>query len=145
GMQPAVAGGQHALRRLFHRPGFGGAEVVRQKAADCRFGGDLADLAAADAVSQGHGDALGSKLRFARDAEAVKILVQRLATPIRMLPRANRKLTGHVMSAVAPLRRGRIFLDQLKARLGAVFTWVAYSVRPVKARPPTRLPSAVGI
>src|SRR5262249_25271642 len=30
-------------------------------------------------------------------------------------------------------------------RFGAVLTWVVYSVSPVKARPPTRLPTTDGI
>ncbi len=42
----------------------------------------------------------------------------------------------------AAMRRG---VATFRSRFGAVMTWVAYSVRPVKARPPTRLPSTVGI
>ena len=32
-----------------------------------------------------------------------------------------------------------------RSRFGAVLMWVAYSVSPVKERPPTRLPTTVGI
>lgn len=36
-------------------------------------------------------------------------------------------------------------IDQAALRFGAVRTCVEYSVRPTKARPPTRLPTTVGI
>ena len=106
GMEPGVGGGQHALGGFLHRPGFRGAVVVRQKARHRRFAGDVADLAAADAIGQGNGDALGAQLRFRRNVGAVEILVARLAAALGVLPQADRQLAGQGACGTHPGLRG---------------------------------------
>ena len=67
-------------------------------------------------------------------------------TEICSWPGMHRQQSAHPVGE-APLSRasGRCGATRCGLRFGAVLTCVAYSVRPVKARPPTRLPSTVGI
>ena len=95
GVQPGVRRRQHALRRRLHRPGFRGAVVVGQKAFDGGLAGDLADVAAADAVGQDDGDALHAEQRLFRNQDAVKILIGLLATLIGMLPDRYSQFARH--------------------------------------------------
>jgi len=101
-MQPGIDRHQHPLRRLLHRPGVGGAEVVGKKARHRGFAGDMADLAAADAIGQCNGDALAGELGVSRHAGAVKVLVGRFASAVRMLAEGNGELAGHVYLRKSP-------------------------------------------
>ena len=153
-MQPGIGRLQHALRRGPHRPGFRGAVIVGQKALHRRFRGDPADIAAADAVGQHDGDALEAEQRLGGNQNAVKILIGLLATFVRILPNRYFQFAWHVHDQGAGLNQAsrgppKSIAGQAATRgatrFGAVLTCVAYSVRPVKARPPTRLPTTVGI
>ena len=66
-VQPGIGRRNDALRRRFDRPGFRRAVIVGQEAFDGGFAGDLADVAAADAVGQDDGDALQAQQRLFRD------------------------------------------------------------------------------
>ncbi len=103
-MQPGIDRHQHPLRRLLHRPGVGGAEVVGKKARHRCFAGDMTDLTAADAVGQRDGDALAGELGTDGHAGAVKVLVGRLAPAVRILAEGNGELAGHLQSARKPRR-----------------------------------------
>ena len=146
-MEPGIGGRQYPLRRFAHRPGIRRAVVIRQEPRHCRLAGDMADRAAADAVGQHRHGALGAELRFCGHTAAMAVLIYRLTPPVRSLTegdiqtRSWRDPTGH-RSGLG----GRCHATwRTWVRLGAVRTWVVYSVSPVKAKPPTRLPSAVGI
>ena len=162
-MQPGIGRLQHALRRGAHRPGFRGAVIVGQKSLDRRFRGDPADLAGADAVGQHDGNALEAEQRLVRNQDAVEILIGFLAALIRKLPDRYFQLARHSRLSrqrASPLARRDPSHPEIKRqcartgredaaadalRDGPVLMWVAYSVSPVKARPPTRLPITVGI
>jgi hypothetical protein len=94
-IEPGVCCGQHALRRRLDRPGFRSAVVVVEKTLDRRFAGYVADLAAADAVGQGDGDSLATELRFVRDAQPVKILIDFLAALVGVLADGESEFAGH--------------------------------------------------
>ena len=95
GMQPGVGSDQHALAGLLHRPGVRRAEVVFQKALHRRFAGDVADLAAADAIGDGQGDALAVLLLGLGQAQAVEVLVEGLAALVRELADGDGEGGGH--------------------------------------------------
>ena len=138
GVQPGIGRGQHAMRRGFHRPGFRGAVIVGQEALDRRFAGDLADIAAADAVRQHDGDAFQAEQRLVRDQGAVKILIDLLPAFVGMLPDRYLQFARHARTkkkepypspGKAPLlrsnqARGRGSAPS-RSRFGAVLTWVA--------------------
>jgi len=70
------------------------------------------------------------------------IFVSRLHRLLNAIGRRRRaRMAVHVRSAM----RGRQAASLSTGRFGAGRAWVAYSVSPVKAIPPTRLPSTVGI
>ena len=155
-MQPRVGGGEHAFDGLLHRPRVGRAVVVVEQAAHCELAGHLAHVAAADAVGERDRDALRHALRAGGRGGAVEVLVDGLVALVRVLPDGNLQRCGHGLptGSRAPASfRGpepcrddnRVSGDQASERFAPVFTCVAYSVRPVNVRPPTRLPSTVGI
>src|SRR5690606_27456312 len=78
-MQPGVGRHQHALAGLLDRPGVRRAEVVFEEALHRRFAGDMADVAAADTVGDGQGDALAVLFFPRRQTHAVEVLVERFA------------------------------------------------------------------
>ena len=154
-VQPGIGRLQHALRRGPHRPGFRGAVIVGQKALDRRLGCDPADLAAADAVRQHDGDALQARAAARSESERRENpdwspcdLCQNVARPIFSVRAASFTTSeqGLDLDGRDPLKSiaGQA-ATRAATRFGAVLTCVAYSVRPVKARPPTRLPTTVGI
>ena len=65
GMEPGVGCRDDALRRGLYRPGFRRAVVIRKKAFDGRLTRYPADIAAADTVGQGNGDAFQAERRSA--------------------------------------------------------------------------------
>ena len=85
----------------------------------------------------------------------MEVLIGLLATLIGMLPDRYFQFTRHLLAprpgerpdglTLSRVRPRKVNRDQAIPRFGAVLMWVAYSVRPVKERPPTRLPSTVGI
>src|SRR5690606_6695818 len=144
GVQPGAGGGQHALGRLAHRPGLRRAVVSLQEPADRDLAGNMADAAGADAIGQGQGNALHRQLRLARHPRPVKVLIERLAPPVRSLTEGDLQrlpCSGPDPATGVCTHAG----CRIGVRRGAVRTWVVYRVSPVKARPPTRLPRAVGI
>ena len=158
-MQPGIGGLQHALRRGAHRPGFRGAVIVGQESLDRRLRGNMRHRARADAVGQHDGNALEAEQRLVRDQDAVEILIGFLAAPIGKLSDGYLQLARHFPLSrrwALPVKRDPSASQDQAARreeagcceagrFGAVLTWVEYSVSPVKARPPTRLPTTVGI
>ena len=119
-------------------------------------------------VGQHDGDALQAEQRLLRNQDAMEILIGLLAPLIGMLPDRYFQFTRHLFGAKAlgkglmasPLSRvrprkvnrdqaimrfGAAWMWVVVTRFGAVLMWVAYSVNPVKERPPTRLPTTVGI
>ena len=79
-------------------------------------------------------------------AEAVEILIKVLSALIGMLPNSDLQLIGHgALKPSASNEAGGFPNGYTKSRLGAVLMCVVYKVRPVNARPPTRLPRTVGI
>src|SRR3546814_20550307 len=110
----------------------------------------MADVAAADAVGERDGDALAAQQRLGGNDDAVAILVGFLAAAVGILPDRYRQLVRHpgiIQNKSLRRRRRRLPFGQIaqpaifSLRFGAVRTWVAYSVRPVKARAPSRLRS----
>ena len=81
----------------------------------------------------------------------MEILVDLLATLVGMLPQRDSELwglgvrrdLGERSAEVAPGSKNHA--TALSCRFGAVLTCVEYSVSPVNARPPTMLPTSVGI
>ncbi|MNM78407.1 hypothetical protein D3C81_903070 [compost metagenome] len=114
GVEPGVDGGQHALRRPPHGPGFGRAVVVLEEGADGGSAGDLAHRAAADAVRQRQRDALGHAVVADGVGHAMKVLVDRLPASVGMLANADLEPAGHGVVASMPDN------DQPSARLLAV-------------------------
>ncbi|MNZ48412.1 hypothetical protein D3C78_661580 [compost metagenome] len=94
-MQPGVGRHQYALCRLLDRPGFRGTEIVLEESLDAGFAGDLADIAAADAVGQGDGDALGMQLGRRGNVQAVEILIDVLAALVGVLADGDLQSSGH--------------------------------------------------
>ena len=88
-VQPGIGRIQHAAGGGLHRPGFRRAVIVRQEALDRRLAGDLAHRAAADAVGEDGGNALQAEQRLVRNQDAVKILIDRLATLVGVLADRN--------------------------------------------------------
>src|SRR5262249_40165340 len=76
---------EHALDRFFHGPGLRRAVIVVEKAHDREFRRHLAHLARTDAVGERDCDSLGRELRLRWRAEAVEVLVDRLASLVRIL------------------------------------------------------------
>jgi len=93
-MQPGVGRAEHLLGRLLHGPGLGRAVIVFQKAGHRRLAGDVTDVAAADAVGQRDGDALGAQQRLARHAQPVEILVDGLDAGIGVLAHRHFQRSG---------------------------------------------------
>ena len=62
GMKPGIGCEQHPLGGLFHRPAFRSGKVVAEETRDGGLAGNLADIAGADAVGDGNGDAFGDQL-----------------------------------------------------------------------------------
>jgi hypothetical protein len=91
-VQPGVRRAEHPLDRPLHRPGLRRAVIVVEEAQDGEFGRHLAHLARADAVGERDRDALGLEQQVRRRAEAVEILVHRLASLFRVLPDRNAQL-----------------------------------------------------
>ncbi len=112
-MQPGIDRHQHPMRRLLHRPGVGGAEVVGKKARHRGFAGDMADLTAADAISQRDSDALACEQGVSGHAGAVKVLVGRLAPAVRVLAKGNGDLAGHLHLREGPGTRAHRGLPSL--------------------------------
>ena len=171
-MEPCVQGHQHPFGRGLDAPGVGGAVVVGQESRDGGLAGQVAHGAAADAVSHRAGHALALQQGALRDAGAHAVLVERLAACLGALAHRDAQQRGrcgggsHVCGPVGAaarqrgagsvpcravgirgsVRGSRQTAEAVQAtRLGAVRTWVEYSVSPTKVMPPTRLPSAVGI
>ena len=94
-MQPGISRRQNLLAGFFNRPGIRGAVVVFKKTGDGRLRRFLADLAAADAVGQGDGDALRRQLRLAGNTNPVKILVECLAAFVGILSDRNIQMSTH--------------------------------------------------
>lgn len=155
---------EHPLGGGLHGPRIRGAVVVFQEARDRRLARDLADVAAADVVSQGEGDALEARERLVGDARAVRVLMVRLAPPVGILADGYSRARGHRWTEPRPgcspprvfhqvlfrpsaaLGSGRLGSGMASLlREGAVRTCVLYSVAPVNVSPPTRLPRTVGI
>ena len=94
-MQPRIGRRDDTLRGHFDGPGVGRAVVVGQEAFDGGFAGDLADVAAADAVGDHDGDALQAQQRLLRNQYAVKILIDLLAALVGVLTDRYRELACH--------------------------------------------------
>jgi hypothetical protein len=129
-MQPGIGCVEHAAGGGLHRPGFRRAVIVHQEALDRRLAGDLAHRAAGDAVGENRRDALQAEQRLLRNQDAVKILVDGLATPVGVLADRNQESAGHrhhrqggasPCSGEAPLSRRCL----IRPRRGA-----AWSCRP---------------
>ncbi len=94
-VQPCIRRLQHAPRRAADRPGLRGGVVVLQEPAHRRGTRDMADPAAADAVGQRDGDALGRQLGAARQHGAVEVLIRDLADArLRVLADADGQHAG---------------------------------------------------
>jgi hypothetical protein len=161
-IKPGVGGDQHVLGRGFDRPGIRGAVIIFKKAGHRCLRCLLADIAATDAVSQRDGNALAAELRPFGNEDAMKILVDFLAPLVGILPDGDPELRLMTTFNLVPLctaarksypaqfwpkKATGLRGHQCRSgslRFGAVRTCVEYSVRPTKARPPTRLPSTVG-
>ena len=76
------------FQRVGHRPG--------------RFTGDMADIAAADAIGQYDGNALQAKQRLFGNENAVKVLIGRLAPLVRMLADRDFQVTRHINAERLP-------------------------------------------
>jgi len=92
GVQPRVGRVDHALDRSLHRPRVGRAVVIVDEAVDRELGGDLRDVAGADAVGERDGDALGAEQRVLRRAVTIEVLVDRLASLVGILPDQDAQL-----------------------------------------------------
>ncbi len=95
GVQPRVGGRQHALCRALDAPGLGGAVIVLQQPVHRSGAGDLADIAAADAIGQCHHHPLGGQCQPLWHAGAVKVLVDLLAALVRVLANAYFQGVAH--------------------------------------------------
>ena len=153
-MQPGIGGRQHALRRRLYRPGFRRAEIVVQKSFDRGFAGDVADIAAADAVGQRDGDRPWNSTAVRSECKRRENPGWFACAPCRNVARSISAVAGHWRHGwgASPLQaRLPCESNQAAMRVGAADVALrrgpdvrGIQVRPVKARPPTRLPSTVG-
>src|SRR5690554_6418793 len=77
GIKTGIGGTNHPVDRSFDTPGIGRRKVIGQKTGHCGFTGDMTDIAAADTIGNGTGNALLLCQIALRNGRAVKILIDR--------------------------------------------------------------------
>ena len=94
-VKPGITGLNNPLRRFTHTPYIRGAVIIFKETFNGCGAGNLADIAAADAIGQSNSDTFALFLQIIGKAGAVKILINGFASGAGILAKTDIKRRSH--------------------------------------------------